>query len=506
MDSIKRPPGFSPTVKAGAAKQPAAAKAAAPASAPAPVETKGWGPRTARAGGEWIACAASAGQKKLDGAVKAFEKTSVGDNAVGHFAGGVVSGLGSLVTGAVGLVGGAIELADEDVRAKVGETLKGVVANPGAVTSAIGEKVSQAWKEDKAHFAGQVVANLIPAGLALRSAVTARAASAVRLAESAEGGVAETASAAATTAQTASSAVRTGTTAGAQTAQTAGTSAATAQTASAQTATAASATTGQASAGAAARTAQKAATASEQAGGAATRQTATAAQDAAKPLRTHWNPARMAELANSKAEKVLAAIESPDYVGPPMESADAIRAFYKETIPHVYRVRQLVERLGGDATTHDLVERVPLDKVEQLAARLKDDPSVDASWLNTLVARARAKNASELEVGKLSPQVGAGLARAGKPDRVSIELHRLSAHHAPGAGTESHLEAAADVLDALVSPRSYKQGMSFDAAKKIFWDMVEKRQISYPDTAESRTLFDKIVSTYQHLRETEWAS
>jgi LysM repeat protein len=172
------PAGTTPadTTPSGATPKPATPAATAGATATA----HGGGITGAlKSGGEWVADTAALGQSKLDGLVKSFEHTAVGDNVVGHFAGGVVSGLGSLVTGTVGLVGGAVELADADVRSHAADAIKNIVAHPGDVASAIGDKVSTAWHEDKAHFLGQVASNLIPAGAALRVANGARAATAL---------------------------------------------------------------------------------------------------------------------------------------------------------------------------------------------------------------------------------------------------------------------------------------------------------------------------------------
>jgi hypothetical protein len=221
-------------------------------------------------------------------------------------------------------------------------------------------------------------------------------------------------------------------------------------------------------------------------------------------------PARSTALVESKTRKLLAAFADPAYRGPVPESPALVAAFIEETVPHVHRVMGLTQRMGAgaQARTHDLVELVPLERVERLVARLAKSPDLDVSWLAALVkaARENPRNAARqvLDVGKLRPQVAAGLARSGKPDLVALELHRLSDHHHQLGTRTEIVEGAADIIDALVSPRSYKEGMSYEAAEAVFWDGVAHGRIALADTSENRQIVREVVAMHKDLAETLW--
>jgi predicted protein tyrosine phosphatase len=84
-----------------------------------------------------------------------------------------------MITGTVGLLGEVVELADPGARAQAAQTISKLAHDPGAVVKSIAGEVSAAWTHDKAHFLGEVVANLIPAAGGLRAASGARAAGAL---------------------------------------------------------------------------------------------------------------------------------------------------------------------------------------------------------------------------------------------------------------------------------------------------------------------------------------
>lgn len=178
---------------------------------------------------------------------------------------------------------------------------------------------------------------------------------------------------------------------------------------------------------------------------------------------------------------MLAALSAPSYLGPEVQSVEAVKGFLSDTLSHVRRVTQLTKSLGADAKGHDIAERVPLARVEALVTSLKakaaTNPALRVDWVEALVAQAKREGATTLNVGKLSPQVAAGLGRTGPPDLAALELHRLSAHHAAGS-TGAKLETIADLVDAIVSPRGYKQGLSHEAAGKVIGDMIERGQVN----------------------------
>lgn len=222
-----------------------------------------------------------------------------------------------------------------------------------------------------------------------------------------------------------------------------------------------------------------------------------------------WNMPRMLEVADRRATQMIKILKSANYFGPVMESEAAIRAFLRETIPHTYRVRMLVECMGGDAGTHDLLEPVRLELARERMEMLKKKGE-NTGWLEHMIDQAQRRGDTHLDVGKLSPHVAAGLARlpmdeTGRTamfDWVARELHRLSRHHQGGPGME--LEIIADILDSLVSARTYKDGMSYEAAEELLLADIEAGRVALPNTPEIRMLIKEVIAMHKKLSKEVW--
>ncbi|MGE0710407.1 MAG: hypothetical protein AB7N76_26035 [Planctomycetota bacterium] len=192
-------------------------------------------------------------------------------------------------------------------------------------------------------------------------------------------------------------------------------------------------------------------------------------------------PAWLAE----RMEASLAAVarNAPRARGPPAEASD-VAGFLHETYEHVREVNALIRALGGRprpipsqvapsealSGIHDFGERVSLRRLEAWLADLRQNPLRDRDgkaipvpeWLENMVADARAAGERSVDVGKLSPQVAAGLGRAGPPEPYAIRLHNLSAHHVktwpentPSTNARL-LEMVADTINAMRQPRVYR--------------------------------------------------
>jgi|CXWL01.1.fsa_nt_gi hypothetical protein len=180
------------------------------------------------------------------------------------------------------------------------------------------------------------------------------------------------------------------------------------------------------------------------------------------------------------ADHLLAMTRAPDYAGPKVLSVKELRDFVQDTLGHAKRVKQLSTQLGGEAAGHDVNESAPIARVEALARTLrteaKTDPTIEYGWVEALAVTARSKGENQIDVGKFTPQVAAGLARSGKADPAAIAFHRLAAHHSR-TQPANKVELVADLTDALLSPRGYKPALSPQASLKIISDMVERRQV-----------------------------
>lgn len=205
--------------------------------------------------------------------------------------------------------------------------------------------------------------------------------------------------------------------------------------------------------------------------------------------------------ASSTTQQILRAIRAHDYDGPKAESTRLVRAFVQETLSHARRVQKLARLLGGDASGHDVNETVSLARVDTLVKSLKATiTGPDAAvfgWVERMAMEARAKGENEISIGKLTPQVAAGLARTGLPDPTTLALHRLASHHSSKTAS-NRIESVADLVDALLSPRGYKKAMSPQAAEKVIIDMIERRRT--PLTANDMPL----VKTALKLHAREW--
>ena len=225
-----------------------------------------------------------------------------------------------------------------------------------------------------------------------------------------------------------------------------------------------------------------------------------------------WLAARFAE-----AE---ARVASRGWKGP-QTSPELVRGFLHETYEHIREVNALIEALGGKArpipTTnpgeivrgvHDFGERVSTTRFERFVEEVKRNPlkSFDTgkpipppAWLDTLLAEAKARGQRSIDVGKLSPYVAAGLAQAGKPDRYSIELHRLSPHHHQD-GLKGNLlkEAIADRINAMRQVRVYsKQPMPFEKIERIL-----KGDLGKSLPADAKPLVEQALATQKQLERT----
>lgn len=225
---------------------------------------------------------------------------------------------------------------------------------------------------------------------------------------------------------------------------------------------------------------------------------------AVHPAPPAWLQARMAD--------TVAAVRRG--VGPEAAPADVER-FLVETYEHVREVNALLRALGTRARdlpaaapdlstgggqalrgVHDFGERASVRRVEELIARLRREPVVEdgvvlpvPEWLARLPAEARRAGESTIDVGKLSPHVAAGLARAGKPDPFAIRLHNLSAHHqkmgpsATGRPSAALVEEVADRVNAMRQVRVYrKRPIPFERIEQLLLDDV--RSGALPPEAE----------------------
>jgi len=120
---------------------------------------------------------------------------------------------------------------------------------------------------------------------------------------------------------------------------------------------------------------------------------------------------------------------------------------------------------------HDFGERVSLRRFDETVARWQQEPLRDfrtrepipvPDWVQGMGDQARAGGANSVSVGKLDPNIAAGLGRSGAPDRYAIELHRMSAHHGAstvgrnGANSGAMTEEVADMINAMRQPRTYR--------------------------------------------------
>ncbi len=218
------------------------------------------------------------------------------------------------------------------------------------------------------------------------------------------------------------------------------------------------------------------------------------------------HPAPPAWLQGRMADTVAAVRRG---VGPEAAPADVER-FLVETYEHVREVNALLRALGTRARdlpaaapteqalrgVHDFGERASVRRVEELIAKLRREPVVEdgvvlpvPEWLVRLPAEARRAGESTIDVGKLSPHVAAGLARAGKPDPFAIRLHNLSAHHqrmgpsATGRPSAALVEEVADRVNAMRQVRVYrKKPIPFERIEQLLLDDV--RSGALPPEAE----------------------
>lgn len=218
------------------------------------------------------------------------------------------------------------------------------------------------------------------------------------------------------------------------------------------------------------------------------------------------HPAPPAWLQGRMADTVAAVRRG---VGPEAAPADVER-FLVETYEHVREVNALLRALGTRARdlpaaapteqalrgVHDFGERASVRRVEELIAKLRREPVVEdgvalpvPEWLVRLPAEARRAGEGTIDVGKLSPHVAAGLARAGKPDPFALRLHNLSAHHqrmgpsATGRPSAALVEEVADRVNAMRQVRVYRRRpLPFDRIEGLLLDDV--RSGALPPEAE----------------------
>lgn len=205
-------------------------------------------------------------------------------------------------------------------------------------------------------------------------------------------------------------------------------------------------------------------------------------------------------------QRTIAASQEPGWDGPPASPA-AMGAFLKETFEHVEEVNALVTALGGKARPlpartpaaddtlrgiHDLGERVSVRRLEEWMSTLSSPPG----WLHDLTENARRTGATTIDVGKLSPQVAAGLSSNGPPDRFAIGLHNLSAHHKVSVLKGDLLvEAIADNVSAMRQVRIYRPApMPFELIRKILAEKIEKGALPsrVSDRPDARTTLDLV--------------
>jgi hypothetical protein len=212
--------------------------------------------------------------------------------------------------------------------------------------------------------------------------------------------------------------------------------------------------------------------------------------------------------------------------GPPAARSDVLR-FLNETYEHVREVNALVKAMGGRPRplpktaapgstlrgVHDFGERVSLRRVQDWLAELRRNPLRDRDgkvvpvpqWLTNMVDDASRAGSKSIDVGKLSPQVAAGLGRSGAPDLYAIKLHNFSGHHMKSwpkntSATSSRLmEAVADMVNAMRQPRIYRpQPMSFAKIRQILLSDVESG--SLPPSA--RVVIDRALRVQGNLERT----
>lgn len=206
---------------------------------------------------------------------------------------------------------------------------------------------------------------------------------------------------------------------------------------------------------------------------------------------------------------------------------EAVRGFLNETYEHINEVNALIKALGGKARpiprdlpagarlggVHDFGERVSVRRLEAFVADLRRNPIRDSegvplevpAWLARMPGEARAAGLTHVDVGKLAPNVAAGLGRRGPPDPFAIKLHNLSGHHTSRwpASTPSDspalIEAVADRINAMRQPRVYRpEPLPFDKIRLFISQDIERGVL--PESA--RPLLERALQAQARLEQT----
>lgn len=205
----------------------------------------------------------------------------------------------------------------------------------------------------------------------------------------------------------------------------------------------------------------------------------------------------------------------------PQATPEDVASFLHETYEHVQEVNALVAEMGGrprpipavePATdealrgVHDFGERASVRRVQELVDQLRRDPLETRDgvplevpgWLASLPNEARIAGETTVDVGKLSPNVAAGLAKKGPPDPFAIKLHNLSAHHSQTPHGNALIEAIADRVNAMRQPRIYRPvPMSFDKIREIVTGEIDRGSLPQ----EAREVLEKAIAAEAKLEQ-----
>jgi hypothetical protein len=193
-----------------------------------------------------------------------------------------------------------------------------------------------------------------------------------------------------------------------------------------------------------------------------------------------------------RGTRAVEALAAPGYKGPRpgatvAEQRLAAETFLRETFTHRRDVMVLNSHAGGrQVPNHDVVEHAKTSDLRALVDRLGHDAP---EWMRDILSAAERSGKSRVEVGKLVPEVLAGLAQRGRPDRGAIEFHNLSGHHRPdGPATE----VPTDRINSMRQPRDAYRQYAFTSTEidRIVTDMHQKGQMSASQLGEHRRILE----------------